>query len=58
MKTIKMSTDRRIDREDVVHIYNEIFRYSLVAQSCLILCDPMNHSTPGFPVHHQPPVFI
>ena len=24
-----------------------------VAQSCLILCDPMNCSTPGFPVHQQ-----
>ena len=24
-----------------------------VTQSCLTLCDPMNHSTPGFPVHHQ-----
>ena len=24
-----------------------------VAQSCLILCDPMDCSTPGFPVHHQ-----
>ena len=24
-----------------------------VAQSCPILCDPMNHSTPGLPVHHQ-----
>ena len=22
-------------------------------QSCLTLCDPMNHSMPGFPVHHQ-----
>ena len=22
-------------------------------QSCPILCDPMNHSTPGLPVHHQ-----
>ena len=21
--------------------------------SCLTLCDPMNHSTPGLPVHHQ-----
>ena len=28
-----------------------------VAQSCLILCDPMNHSTPGLPVHHQLPEF-
>ena len=26
---------------------------SSVAQSCLTLCDPMNHSTPGLPVHHQ-----
>ena len=26
---------------------------SHVAQSCLTLCDPMNCSTPGFPVHHQ-----
>ena len=25
-----------------------------VAQLCLTLCDPMNHSTPGLPVHHQP----
>ena len=24
-----------------------------VTQSCLTLCDPMNHSTPGVPVHHQ-----
>ena len=28
-----------------------------VAQSCLTLCDPMNHSTPGLPVHHQLPEF-
>ena len=26
---------------------------SSVAQSCLTLCDPMDYSTPGFPVHHQ-----
>ena len=25
----------------------------LVTQSCLTLCDPMDCSTPGFPVHHQ-----
>ena len=24
-----------------------------VAQSCLTLCNPMNHSMPGLPVHHQ-----
>ena len=28
-----------------------------VAQSCPILCDPMNCSTPGLPVHHQLPEF-
>ena len=27
--------------------------FSSVAQSCLTLCDPMNCSTPGLPVHHQ-----
>ena len=30
---------------------------SSVAQSCPTLCDPMNHSTPGLPVHHQLPEF-
>ena len=28
-----------------------------VAQSCPTLCDPMNRSTPGLPVHHQAPEF-
>ena len=28
-------------------------QFSSVAQSCPILCDPMNRSTPGLPVHHQ-----
>ena len=32
-------------------------QYSSVAQSCLTLCDPMNLSTPGLPVHHQFPEF-
>ena len=30
-------------------------QFSWVAPSCPILCDPMNCSMPGFPVHHQPP---
>ena len=29
--------------------------FSSVTQSCPTLCDPMNHSTPGLPVHHQLP---
>ena len=28
-------------------------QFSSVAQSCPTLCDPMNRSTPGLPVHHQ-----
>ena len=29
------------------------FQFSSVAQSCPTLCDPMNRSTPGLPVHYQ-----
>ena len=32
-------------------------QFSSVAQSCPTLWDPMNRSTPGLPVHHQPPEF-
>ena len=32
-------------------------QFSSVAQSCLTLCNPMNHSTPGLPVPHQLPEF-
>ena len=28
-------------------------QFSSVAQSCPTLCDPMNHNTPGLPVHHH-----
>ena len=28
-------------------------QFSLVAQSCLTFCDPIDCSTPGLPVHHQ-----
>ena len=30
-----------------------IFQFSSVAQSCPTLCNPMNRSTQGLPVHHQ-----
>ena len=33
------------------------FQFSSVAQSCPTLCDPMNRSMPGRPVHHQLPEF-
>ena len=32
-------------------------QFSSVTQSCLTLCDPLNRSTPGLPVHHQLPEF-
>ena len=33
------------------------FQFSSVAQSCPTLCNPMNRSMPGLPVHHQFPGF-
>ena len=45
----------------IYFIINSFFflmgQFSSVAQSCLTLCDPMNHSTPGLPVHHHLPEF-
>ena len=38
-------------------ILSLIIQFSSVAQSCPTLCDPMNRSTPGLPVHHQLPEF-
>ena len=32
-----------------------LVQFNSVAQSCLTLCDPMDCSTPGFPVHRQLP---
>ena len=34
---------------------SSLHQFSSVAQSCPTLCDPMDCSTPGFPVHHQLP---
>ena len=33
------------------------FQFSLIAQLCSTLCDPMDCSTPGLPLHHQLPEF-
>ena len=38
-----------------LYFFLYIIIISSVAQSCLTLWDPMNHSTPGLPVHHQLP---
>ena len=36
---------------------HELVQFSLIAQSCPTLCDPMDCSMPGLPVHHQLPAF-
>ena len=46
-----MFINRWMYKEAVVHIYSGIF--SSVTQSYPTLCNPMNRSTPGLPVHHQ-----
>ena len=38
-------------------LFSNASSVSSVAQSCPTLCDPMNCSTPGLPVHHQLPEF-
>ena len=37
--------------------YHVYLQFSSVTQLCPTLCDPMNHSTTGLPVHHQLPEF-
>ena len=39
-----------------LYIYISV-QFTSVTQACLILCDPMNRSTPGLPVHHHLPEF-
>ena len=44
------------NHEDNLYLKSKLgFQFSSVAQLCLTLCDPMNCSMPGFPVHHQLP---
>ena len=47
----KKSCQNSLDFQKLIYKY----QFSSVAQSCLNLCDPMNRSMPGPPVHHQLP---
>ena len=38
-------------------IFSFWLQFSSVTQSCPTICDPVNRSTPGLPVHHQLPEF-
>ena len=40
----------------LVHTFIILAQFSSVTQSCPTLCDPMNRSTPGLPVHTTPGV--
>ena len=57
------STKRRVQLNTLlIYIFSYkykyiIYQFSSVAQLCPTLCDPMNRSTPGLPVHHQLPEF-
>ena len=56
-----------ISHKNLIAILSKVFhtkvttkafsQFSSVAQSCPTLCDPMNCSMPGLPVHHQLPEF-
>ena len=49
-------TSRRWLRRSSFLIHSQGW-FSSLAQSCPTLCNPMNRSTPGLPVHHQLPDF-
>ena len=54
LKKEEMKHPRVSRRKEIIKIRAEInVQFSSVAQSCLTLCNPMNCSTPGLPVHHQ-----
>ena len=49
LKTLRNPTNKKLLKKNI--------QFNSVAQSCPTLCNPMNHSTPGLPVHHQLPEF-
>jgi len=59
MNTIKERNDMDLtEAEDIKKRWQEYTdQIRSVTQSCLTLCDPMDRSTPGLPVHHQLPEF-
>ena len=51
------STDEWIKKLWYIYTMGYSVQFSSVSQSCLTLCNPMNCSMPGLPVHHQLPEF-
>ena len=54
--TADLSAETLLARREWQDIFK--IQFSSVAQLCPTLCDPMDCSTPGLPVHHQLPEFI
>ena len=51
-RKVKKQTETLHLHEDICSCYSSV-EFSSVTQSCQTLCDPMDYSTPGLPVHHQ-----
>ena len=54
---VYMKREFKENPHSTVKHFPHSIQFSSVAQSCPTLCDPMNRSTPGRPVHHQLPEF-
>ena len=61
---MEQQTDFKLGKEHVKAVYCHLayltsmqgsVQFSSVSQSCLTLCDLVNHNMPGLPVHHQLP---
>ena len=59
----RTQTKKKRRHKDILNIKQKLWdlclsvQFSLVTRSCPTLCNPMNRSTPGLPVHHQLPEF-
>ena len=59
-KSCPLHSKRILNHWTTTEIWYDVLssvQISSVTQSCPTLCNPMNHSTPGLPVHHQLPEF-
>jgi len=62
MKEQARNPEAQINHKEIGKLPEKEFRKMIVkmissVQSCPTLCDPMNRSMPGLPVHHQLPEF-
>ena len=54
LSTRKMSNPiKKVSKRTKQTFLQRRYQFSSVAQSCPTLCDPVDCSTPSFPVHHQ-----